>query len=135
MIAIRFRVLDNEQLVDFEYDHNHKVYVLLNKLACNHADYRVEIDTSDRITFFHDNTFICSFALDDLNRPFGFYHPLKDATIVGSIFTHWATDGDLVHSAGGHPLDSSFFYRTEVWIPSVETLEEAFDEEMFDVRE
>jgi len=130
-----FRVLDNEQLVDFEYDHNHNVYVLLNKLACNPADYRVEIDTSDRITFFHDTAFICSFALDELNRPFGFYPPLKDGIIAGSIFTHWATHDDLVHSASGHALDSSFFYRTEVWIPSMQSLSASFDEKIFDVRE
>ncbi len=121
-----FRILSAEQLEDFEYDHNHNVYVLLNDLACDPPNYRVEIDPAGMLAFYRDTTFMSSFGLDDMNRPNMFYHPLKDGNIVGSIFTHWGTDDGLVHSAGGHPLDSNFIYRTEIWQPSTQTLEEAF---------
>ena len=126
-----FRILSPEQLADWEYGHNHNVYVLLHDLACDANSYSVEIDDHDRLSFYRDTVFEVSFGLDSDMRPYLFYQPNKDGTISGSVFTHWGTDEGLVHSAGGHPLDSNFVYRTEIWLPSNASLKETFGEELF----
>lgn len=126
-----FRILSPEQLADWEYGHKHNIYVLLHDLACDPASYSVEIDDRDRLSFYRDTVFEVSFGLDSEMRPYLFYQPNKDGTISGSVFTHWGTDNGLVHSAGGHPLDSNFVYRTEIWLPSNAPLKEAFGEELF----
>ncbi len=128
-----FRILNTEQLKDFEYNHKHNVNVQLHQLACNPSDYHVEIDTMGRIAFYEDEMFICSFALDEMNRPFMHYHPLSDGSMTGVIFTKWATDDGLVRSGGGHPLDSTFQYRTEIWEPSKQSLEETFGQGIFEL--
>ena len=128
-----FRVLSAEQLSDWSFGHKHNVYVLLHDLACNPAKYQVEIDEHDRLTFYKDSIFEVSFGLDQKKRPYLFYQPHPDGSVSGSIFTHWGTDDGLVHSAGGHPLDSNFIYRTEIWKPSSLSLKEEFGDELFKI--
>ena len=128
-----FRILTSEQLADWAYGHNHNVYVLLHKLGCNPQDYLVEIDEMDRLTFYRDTVFEVSFGLDDKMRPALFYQPNRDGSVSGSIFTRWGTDNGLVHSAGGHPLDSNFIYTTEIWDPAELPLKERYGQELFDI--
>ena len=128
------RVLTEEQLKEWEFDHNHNIYVLLHDLACQPENYNVKIDENDRLAFYQDSVFMTSFSLDDQLRPYLFYHPNTDGTVVGSTFTHWGTDDGLVHSAGGHPLDSNFVYRTEIWQPSTNSLKATFGEEIFEIK-
>ncbi len=125
-----FRLLSPEQLEDWEYGHKHNVYVLLHDLACTPENFRVEIDEQDRLAFYRDTIFEVSFGLDEQKRPYLFYQPNRDGSVSGSVFTHWGTDNGLVHSAGGHPLDSNFVYRTEIWIPSELSLSETFGDEI-----
>ena len=128
-----FRILTPEQLADWAYGHKHNVYVLLHDLACSPETYRVVIDDLDRLAFYRDTIFEVSFGLDDQMRPYLFYQPNPDGSVSGSIFTHWGTDNGLVHSAGGHPQDSNFIYRTEIWKPSELPLRESFGEEIFNI--
>lgn len=125
------RILTPEQLADWAYGHKHNVYVLLHDLACDPQNYRVEIDAQERLTFYKDQVYEVSFGLDELKRPFMFYQPNPDGSVSASIFTRWGTHEGLVHSAGGHPLDSNFVYRTEIWEPSQKSLKETFGEEIF----
>ena len=127
------RILDEDQLRNWEYNHDHNVYVLLHKLGCNPQDYTVELDEEGRLAFYRDTVFVTSFGLDESSRPHLFYSPSPDGKINGSRFTHWGTDGGLVHSAGGHPLDSNFVYRTKIWQPSEEPLKNVFGEEIFEI--
>ncbi len=126
-----FRILTPEQLADWAYGHKHNIYVLLHDMACKPGDYRVEIDEKDRLTFYRDTIFEVSFGLDEKMRPYLFYQPNPDGSVSGSIFTHWGEDDGLVHSAGGHPLDSNFIYLTEIWKPSQLPLKEAFGDTIF----
>lgn len=126
-----FRILTPEQLADWAFGHKHNIYVLLHDLACEPEKYSVVIDDLDRLSFYRDTIFEVSFGLDDKKRPYMFYHPNPDGTVSGSIFTHWGIDNGLVHSAGGHPLDSNFIYRTEIWKPSELPLRQSFGEEVF----
>lgn len=127
------RTLTAEQLADWAYGHKHNVYVLLHDIACAPRNYSVEIDEQDRLTFYRDTIFEVSFGLDEKMRPYLFYQPNPDGSVSGSIFTHWGEDEGLVHSAGGHPLDSNFIYLTEIWKPSQLPLSEAFGDEIFDL--
>ena len=120
-----------EQLADWAYGHKHNVYVILHDLACNPEQYLVETDEEQRLAFYRDTVFEVSFGLDEYNRPHLFYQPHPDGSVSGSIFTRWGTDNGLVHSAGGHPLDSNFIYTTEIWQPSEKELSEEFGEEIF----
>lgn len=129
-----FRILTDQQLKEWEFDHIHNIYVMLHNLGCNPENYRVQIGEENRLTFYQDSIFFTSFGLDDQLRPYLFYHPNFDGTVSGSTFTHWGTDGGLVHSAGGHPLDSNFMYRTEIWQPSTKPLKEAFGKEIFETQ-
>lgn len=128
------RILTSEQLESWRFDHNHNIYVLLHDFGCSPEDYRVEIDENERLAFYRDSIFVTSFGLDDQLRPHLFYRQNPDGSISGSRFSHWGTDGGLVHSAGGHPLDSNFVYRTEIWKPGLGTLKETFGEKVFDVQ-
>ena len=125
------RTFTREQLADWAYGHKHNVYVLLHDLACNPQQYLVEIDEEERLAFYKDTVFEVSFGLDELQRPHLFYQPHPDGSVSGSIFTRWGTDDGLVHSAGGHPLDSNFVYTTQIWMPSEKSLSETFGEEIF----
>lgn len=125
------RLLTSEQLADWAYGHKHNVYVLLHDLACAPEKYQVEVDQDNRLSFYRDSIFEVSFGLDELKRPYLFYQPNVDGSVSGSIFTRWGTDSGLVHSAGGHPLDSNFIYTTEIWKPSELSLEEEFGESLF----
>lgn len=127
------RILTETQLKEWEFDHNHNVYVVLHRLGCNPQDYRVTLDDEGRLAFFKESVFVTRFGLDGQSRPFEFFSPNLDGTVSGSVFTHWGTDEGLVHSAGGHPLDSNFVYRTQIWKPSELPLKEAFGEEIFSV--
>jgi len=127
------RSLTEEQLKDWKFDHEHNVYVLLHHLGCNPELYDVKIEDNGRLSFSQDSIFITSFGLDDLKRPHLFYKPNSDGTVSGSIFTHWNTDEGLVHSAGGHPLDSNFMYRTQLWKPGKKPLNEEFGENIFNI--
>ena len=127
------RIFTPEQLADWAYGHKHNVYVLLHDLACNPQQYLVEIDEEQRLAFYKDSIFEVSFGLDDLNRPHIFYQPHPDGSVSGSIFTRWGTDNGLVHSAGGHPLDSTFIYTTDIWHPSQKTLSEEYGKEIFNL--
>lgn len=127
------RVLTQEQLEGWHFDHNHNVYVLLHDLGCNPENYTVEIDDEERLSFYQDSVLVTSFGLDDQMRPHLFYTPNSDGLVSGSTFTHWGTHEGLVHSAGGHPLDSNFMYRTEIWQPSTKPLKEAFGEQIFEL--
>ena len=127
------KILSKEQLADWAYGHKHNVYVLLHDLACNPQQYLVEIDEEQRLAFYKDTVFEVSFGLDELRRPHLFYQPHPDGSVSGSIFTRWGTDEGLVHSAGGHPLDSNFVYTTEIWIPSEKSLSDTFGEEIFEL--
>ena len=128
-----FRMLTSEQLSDWAFNHQHNIYVLLHNLGCNPANYSVQIDEEKRLAFYRDSAFVSSFGLDDLKRPHLFFVPGSDGTITGSRFTHWGADGGLVHSAGGHPLDSNFMYQTQIWQPSEKSLHEAFGEKIFEI--
>lgn len=125
------RDLTIDQLESWKYDHRNNVYVILHELACEPAKYRVELAENEGITFYQDTTFVSRFVLDDQWRPYMFYRPNADGTTSGSVFTHWGIDDGLVHSAGGHPLDSNFMYRSELWQPSNKSLEEAFGPNVF----
>ena len=125
------RVLTDAQLADWKFGHEHNVYVLLHNLGCNPQEYRVKSSEDQRIDFYQDTTFVTGFGLDDDMRPHLFYQPNSDGTVSGSRFTHWGVDNGLVHSAGGHPLDSNFMYITEIWQPSQKSLSEAFGDELF----
>lgn len=128
-----FRILTDEQLVNWKFDHEHNVYVLLHNLGCTPEKYRVEIEDDRRLNFYQDSTFTVGFGLDDQNRPYLFHKPNTDGTVSSSTFTHWGRDGGLVHSAGGHPLDSSFVYRTEIWQPATIPIKEMFEPHVFEV--
>ena len=128
------RVLTEAQLKDEAFDHNHNIYVLLHKFGCNPENYSVAIDDNERLAFYKDSVFVSSFGLDDQSRPYLFYKPNPAGSISGSIFTHWGTDEGLVHSAGGHPLDSNFVYRTEIWKPGTLPIKEMFGEKIFDIK-
>lgn len=128
------RVLTKAQLENEEFDHNHNVYVLLHEFGCNPENYLVAIDDKERLTFYKDSVFVCSFGLDEQSRPYLFFTPNPDGTVTGSTFTHWGTDEGLVHSAGGHPLDSNFVYRTEIWKPGTLTMKEMFGEKVFEIK-
>jgi len=128
------RVLTKTQLEDEEFDHNHNIYVLLHEFGCNPENYRVAINEKERLTFYKDSVFICSFGLDDQSRPYLFFKPNPNGTVTGSTFTHWGTDEGLVHSAGGHPLDSSFVYRTGIWKPGTLPMKEMFGEKVFEIK-
>ena len=121
-----FRLFSEEQLAQWQHDHNHNIYVLLHDIGCAPESYRVSIDSAGHLAFYAGDIFRTSFALDEQMRPFEFYHPTAMGEIVGSRFTHWGTDDGLVHSAGGHPLDSNFMYRTETWTSSARPLQESF---------
>lgn len=127
------RVLTKTQLAEAEFDHEHNVYVLLHKFGCNPAGYRVTLEEDQRLYFYKDSVFLCSFGLDEQQRPYLFYKPNPDGSVNGSIFTHWGTDDGLVHSAGGHPLDSNFVYRTKIWKPGTQTLKELFGASLFEL--
>lgn len=129
-----FRILSPEQLADWKFGHKHNIYVLLHELACDPGKYQVELDEQNRLTFYKDSIFEVSFGLDSEKRPYLFYQPHPDGSVSGSIFTHWGKDDGLVHSAGGHPLDSNFVYRTEIWRPSPLSLHEEFGEELFEFK-
>ena len=125
------RILTKEQLEDWNFGHDHNVYVLLHHIACEPEAYEVGIDDDGRLNFSLNGIFSTGFFLDDQHRPYMFYAPNSDGTIQGSKFTKWGTDGGLVHSAGGHPLDSSFVYTTELWIPSKLSLKESLRQGLF----
>lgn len=129
------RLFTEEQLADWAYGHKHNVYVLLHDLACDPGNYRVVIDEKDRLSFYRDSIFEVSFGLDSLYRPYLFYQPHPDGSVSGSVFSRWGTDQGLVHSAGGHPLDSNFIYTTEIWQPSILSLKEEFGETIFDLKD
>jgi hypothetical protein len=128
-----FRLLSDEQLKDWEFGHDHNIYVLLHQLGCNPKNYQVKIDENDRLSFQQDSVFVASFGLDAQYRPHLFYSPNPDGTIAGTRFTYWETDEGLTHSAGGHPLDSNFMYTTELWQPSNKTLKEMFGDSIFEI--
>jgi len=125
------RLFTDEQLADWAYGHKHNIYVLLHDLACSPDRYRVVTDEEDRLSFYRDSIFEVSFGLDSLYRPHKFYQPHPDGSVTGSVFTRLETDEGLVHSAGGHPLDSNFVYTTQIWKPSDLPLREAFGDEIF----
>ena len=128
-----FRVLTKEQLSEWKFEHNHNIYVLLHNFGCNPTNYRVQMEKANILTFYEDTVFLARFELDDQLRPHVVYHPNVDGSIAGSVFTHWGTDGGLIHSAGGHPLDSSFFYQTKIWQPATNSLKEKFGKEIFNI--
>jgi hypothetical protein len=102
--------------------------------GCNPENFKVLIDENDRLAFYQDSIFMASFSLDDQLRPYLFYKPNIDGSVSGSTFTLWGTDQGLVHSAGGHPLDSNFIYTTEEWVPSNKPLKEMFGEHIFELK-
>jgi len=125
------RTLTENQLKEWEFEHEHNIYVLLHKLSCTPQKFEVKVDAEDRLAFYRDSIFYTSFELDDQLRPYKFYIPNMEGKISGSIFTHWGIDEGLVHSAGGHPMDSTFMYRTEIWKPSEKSLRSSFEESIF----
>lgn len=127
------RLFTDEQLADWSFGHKHNVYVVLHDLACHPERYMVELDEQKRLAFYKDSVFEVSFGLDELFRPHLFYQPNPDGSVSGSVFTRWGTDEGLVHSAGGHPLDSNFIYTTEIWKPSDLSLKEEFGEALFEL--
>jgi len=129
-----FRDIAEELLEEWSFDHRHNIYVILHDLACTPEEYRVEMNEESMLSFYRDSAFVARLGLDEQLRPYLFYHPNYDGSTSGSIFTHWGKDGRLVHSAGGHPLDSSFIYRTEIWQGSNKTLKESFGEELFETQ-
>ncbi len=129
------RLFTEKQLADWAYGHKHNIYVLLHDLACDPGSYRVVNDEEGRLSFYKDSIFEVSFGLDSLNRPYLFYQPHPDGSVSGSVFNRWGTDKGLVHSAGGHPLDSNFIYTTEIWQPSELGLKQAFGEAIFDLED
>lgn len=125
------RILSNDQLAEWQFDHFHNVYVLLHKMGCNPEDYSVKIGENERLNFYKADEFVTAFELDDQSRPYIFYAPNSEGEINGSTFTQWGIDDGLVHSAGGHPLDSSFIYTTQIWIPSTLPMKEAMEQSAF----
>ena len=129
-----FRLLSDEQLADWKFNHAHNVYVLLHQLACNPNHYLVELGVDEQLSFYQDSIFIVRLGLDEQNRPHLFYQPTPDDTISGSRFTRWEEDQGLVHSAGGHPLDSNFWYVTELWEPSNNSFIDTYGLEIMNTR-
>ena len=127
------RILSEEQLQGWKFSHNHNVYVLLHQLGCDPQAFRVEWEDDKRLNFYRETDYLVGFELDTENRPYLFFPPTEDGGITGSIFNQWGTDQGLVHSAGGHPLDSSFFYTTQSWIPNKESLVNAFGAEILKI--
>lgn len=122
-----FRLFSAEELSNWKFDNQHNVYVALRELALAPSKFSVKTNKEERLDFFRDSVFYVSFGLDEENRPHLFYHPTSDGKVVGSLFNRWGTDGGLIHSAGGHPLDSNFMYITEIWQPSMKSFDETFD--------
>ncbi|NNF22534.1 MAG: hypothetical protein HKN67_11380, partial [Saprospiraceae bacterium] len=115
-----FRVMNDEQLNNWKFGNKHNVYVVLHDLACDPSKYRAVIE-EELLAFYRDSIFVSRFGLDDQLRPHLFYAPNPDGSVSGSRFTILGTDDGLVHSDGGHPLDSSFMYVTEIWKPTFKT--------------
>ena len=121
-----FRILTEEQLANWKHDHQHNIYVLLHDLGCTPSNYLAKIEENGRLSFYQNETLVTSFELDDQLRPHIFYAPNPEGELVGSRFRKWGTDNGLVHSAGGHPLDSNFIYDTEIWQGSEQSFDAAF---------
>ncbi len=120
------RVLTTEQLEEWEFDHNHNVYVVLHRLGKNPAAFRAVLEETDRLTFYEDDHLLTAFRLDDQLRPHLFYQPTREGNLVASEFSTWGTHRGLTHSAGGGPLDGDFHYTTSVWEPSNRSFSESF---------
>jgi hypothetical protein len=120
------RVLSEELLEEWKFGNHHNVYVVLHRLACDPSSHIAKIE-NDQLAFYKDSVFVSRFGLDEEMRPHMFYAPNSDGSESGSRFTKWGIDDGLVHSNGGHPMDSSFLYITEVWQPGYSTVRESFD--------
>ncbi|NNC95921.1 MAG: hypothetical protein HKN92_10190 [Chitinophagales bacterium] len=118
-----FRLLNNFDLLEWEHEHKHNVYVALHNIACSPSKYTASLDDNAILNFHHGNDLYCKVKLDDKYRPFIYFTPDYEGNLTYSIFTEWGKDGGLIHSAGGHPMDSSFIYRTEIWEPTFKSNE------------
>ncbi len=43
-----------------------------------------------------------------------------------SAFRKWGNSEGFIHPAGGGPVNNSFTYETEAWIPSSKSFEESY---------
>ena len=120
------RVLTAEELAEWEFDHNHNVYVVLHRLGKNPGTFRAVLEETDRLTFYEDDHTLTAFRLDDQLRPHLFYSPTLEGDLVASEFSRWGTHDGLTHSAGGGPLDGDFHYTTLVWEPSKRSFAQSF---------
>ena len=120
------RVLTPGQLEEWEFDHNHNVYVVLHRLGKNPQAFRVVLEETDRLTFYEDDHLITAFRLDEQFRPHLFYHLAREGDLVPSEFSTWGTHHGLVHSTGGGPLDGDFHYTTLVWEPSNRSFSDSY---------
>ena len=120
------RVLTAEELAEWEFDHNHNVYVVLHRLGKNPGTFRAVLEETDRLTFYEDDHTLTAFRLDDQLRPHLFYSPTLEGDLVASEFSSWGTHDGLTHSAGGGPMDGDFHYTTLVWEPSKWSFAQSF---------
>ena len=120
------RVLTPEELEEWEFDHNHNVYVVLHRLGKYPAAFRAVLEETDRLTFYEGDHLLSAFRLDDQLRPHLFYSPTLEGNLAPSEFSRWDTHQGLVHSAGGGPLDGDFHYTTLEWVPSQRSFAESY---------
>lgn len=119
------RWLSEEALKNAKYSHHHNVYVIFKKLAAE-FDISVKFGPENRLDFYQNDGWLCGFGLDEKNRPYRFFSPNPDGTNNESLFKIWNTVEGLTHPAGGGPTDGNFEYKTEIWQPSNQNIEEAF---------
>lgn len=124
------RILTPEQIETWRHNNKHNVYVVLHKLSCQPEAYTVRIEPDEMLAFYSDTSLYAKFKLDEKLRPHQFYAPNPEGKVSGSQFTKWGNTNGLIHSAGGQPLDGSFAYTTEEWIPSDKPLQAAFAEDV-----
>lgn len=122
------RWFSEDALESEHYAHEHNVYVLFKKMATTDS-ILVKLDEEGRLDFFQKDEWMCGFILDDQNRPHRFFSPNVDGTDSESLFKIWNTIEGLIHPAGGGPVDGDFEYKTQIWRPSNENIETAFDVE------
>ena len=108
------RVLTQVQLEDEKLQHEHNIYVLLNKIASTNQ-YKAVLN-GQRLEFHKGESFAVAFILDEKHRPEIFITKRGDGTENVSHFECWNNTDGLIHPAGGGPVDGNFRYVTEVWL-------------------
>ena len=114
------------QLQSWRYSQEQNVYVLLHRLA-GESGFRVHVKDERTVQFFEGPQWVCSFELDEENRPTRFIRPNVEGDNVVSQFTAWGESNGYTHPIAGGPSDGSFVFNTELWAPSDKSFEQAFN--------